>query len=33
MQHNHTKATHGHIGVGDAISDVFCLKFNGTNGF
>ena len=27
MQHNHTKAIHGHIGIGDAISDVFCLKF------
>ena len=27
MQHNHTNATHGHIDVGDVISDVFCLKF------
>ena len=33
MQHNHTKATHGHIGVGDAIYDAICLEFNGTSGF
>ena len=27
MQHNHTSTTHGHIDVGDAISDVIFLKF------
>ena len=27
MQHNHTSTTHGHIDVGDSISDVICLKF------
>ena len=27
MQHNHTSTTHGHIDVGDSISDVIFLKF------
>ena len=26
MQHNHTNATHGHIDVGDVISDVFFFE-------